>query len=196
VSGSIQQKTPRYWFPKPYSDFVARVRVPSGFLLLVAFVWLSNPSWLSMLAGLPISVLGLWLRAWATGHLIKDRQLARTGPYAYIRNPLYLGTLIVAAGIVIAARDLPLGIIFLIIFALIYLPVIELEEQHLRDIFPAYAAYAAQVNRLFPVSKWKGVQIPFSWQLYFRNEEYKALLGFLLATACLVWKCWRSARLT
>ena len=196
MSGPIQQKRPRYWFPKPYSDFVARVRVPIGFLLLIAFVWLSNPSWLSMLVGLLISSLGLWLRGWATGHLAKDRQLARTGPYAYIRNPLYAGTLIVAAGVVIAARDLVLGIIFLMAFSLVYLPVIELEEQHLRDIFPAYAAYAAQVNRLFPVSKWKGVQMRFSWGLYFRNQEYKALLGFLLATACLVWKCWRSSRLT
>jgi protein-S-isoprenylcysteine O-methyltransferase Ste14 len=193
VSSPIQQKTPQYWFPKPYSDFVARVRVPSGFLLLVAFAWLSNPSRISILIGLPISVLGLWLRVWATGHLAKDQQLARTGPYAYIRNPLYAGTLIVAAGILIAARDALLGIIFILAFSLIYLPVIELEEQHLREIFPAYATYAAEVNRFFPLSKWKGLQRRFSWSLYFRNEEYKALLGFLLATAWLIWKCWRSA---
>jgi protein-S-isoprenylcysteine O-methyltransferase Ste14 len=193
VSSPIQQKAPRYWFPKPYADFVARVRVPSGFLVLVAFAWLSNPSRLSMLIGLPISLLGLWLRAWATGHLAKDQQLARTGPYAYVRNPLYAGTLIVAAGILIAARDAFLGIIFILAFSLIYLPVIELEEQHLREIFPAYATYAAEVNRFFPLSKWKSAQVPFSWSLYFRNEEYKALLGFLLATAWLVRKCWRSA---
>jgi protein-S-isoprenylcysteine O-methyltransferase Ste14 len=140
-----------------------------------------------MLIGLPISVLGLWLRAWATGHLAKDQQLARTGPYAYIRNPLYTGTLIVGAGILIAARDALLGIIFILAFSLIYLPVIELEEQHLREIFPAYATYAAQVNRFFPVNKCDAGQARFSWSLYFRNEEYKALIGFLLATAWLVW---------
>lgn len=145
-----------------------------------------------MLVGLPISVLGLWLRAWATGHLAKDQRLARTGPYAYIRNPLYIGTLIVATGILIAARDVRLGIIFSLAFSLIYLPVIELEEQHLREIFPAYATYAAQVNRFLPVSKCSGVQGRFSWPLYKRNEEYKALLGFLLATAWLVWRCGRS----
>jgi protein-S-isoprenylcysteine O-methyltransferase Ste14 len=196
VSSPIQRKTPRYGFPKPYADFVARVRVPSGFLLLVAFAWLSNPSRLSMLIGLPISLLGLWLRTWATGHLAKDQQLASTGPYAYIRNPLYAGTLIVAAGILIAARDALLGIIFILAFSLIYLPVIELEEQHLREIFPDYATYAAEVNRFFPVRKWMGSRRRFSWSLYLRNEEYKALLGFLLASAWLVWKCWRSGQLS
>jgi Phospholipid methyltransferase len=149
-----------------------------------------------MLIGLPISVLGLWLRAWATGHLAKDQQLASSGPYAYIRNPLYTGTLIAAAGILIAARDAVLVIIFILAFSLIYLPVIELEEQHLREIFPAYGAYAAKVNRFFPVSKWMGPQRRFSWSLYLRNEEYKALLGFLLATAWLVWKCSRSGQLS
>jgi protein-S-isoprenylcysteine O-methyltransferase Ste14 len=157
--------------------------------LLVAFAWLSRPSRLSILIGAPISVLGLWLRAWATGHLAKDKQLATTGPYAYIRNPLYTGTLIVGAGILIAARDALLGMIFILAFSLIYLPVIELEEQHLREIFPAYATYAARVNRFVPISKYKAGQARFSWSLYFRNEEYKALIGFLLATAWLVWRC-------
>jgi protein-S-isoprenylcysteine O-methyltransferase Ste14 len=195
VSGPIQQKTPRYWFPKPYADFVARARVPSGFLLLVAFAALSRPTRLSILIGTPISVLGLWLRAWATGHLAKDKRLATTGPYAYIRNPLYTGTLIVGAGILIAARDPLLGILFILAFSLIYLPVIELEEQHLREIFPAYVSYAARVNRFFPISEYKAGQARFSWSLYFRNEEYKALIGFLLALGWLVWRCGRSGRI-
>ncbi|MFL6352206.1 MAG: methyltransferase family protein [Bryobacteraceae bacterium] len=193
MSSPVQQKTPRYWFPKQYADLVARARVPSGFVLLVAFAWLSNPSRRSILIGLPVAVLGLSLRAWATGHLAKDQQLAHSGPYAYIRNPLYAGTLIVAAGLLIAARHPLLALIFILAFSLIYLPVIELEEQHLRDIFPAYANYAARVHRFLPLSKWKGAPVPFSWSLYFRNEEYKALLGFLMATAWLLWKSWRSA---
>lgn len=188
MNGATQEQ-PRYWFPKPYADFVARLRVPSGFLLLGAFGWLSNPSRISLLIGLPISAIGLMLRAWATGHLAKNMRLATSGPYAYVRNPLYIGSLIVAAGIVIAARDIFLVLIFAGVFLLVYLPVIELEEQHLRNLFPEYRVYAGRVNRLLPSTRMKS-GVRFSWSLYVRNEEYKALLGFLLATAWLVWKYW------
>jgi protein-S-isoprenylcysteine O-methyltransferase Ste14 len=180
----------RYWFPKRYADAVARLRVPCGFVLLIAFAVLSEPSVYSIGIGLPIAVVGLLLRAWATGHLAKNQHLATSGPYAYIRNPLYVGTLIVAAGIVIACRNWALAAIFALVFLLVYLPVIELEEQHLRNIFPEYALYAERVHRLLPVSHqpWQGVR--FSWALYVKNEEYQALLGFLLAAAWIVAKLW------
>ena len=179
----------RYWFPKPYADFVQRLRVPCGFLLLVTFAWLSHPTWQSMVIGLPIAVLGLALRAWATGHLTKDQHLTTSGPYAYIRNPLYAGTLIVAAGIVIASRDTVLAVIFAAIFLFVYLPTIELEEQHLRAKFTTYAAYAQRTLRFFPLRRWPGEHQRFSWILYRRNREYKALLGFLIAIAWLIAKC-------
>lgn len=179
---------PRYWFPKPYADFVQRLRVPCGFLLLITFAWLSKPSLASMSIGLPIGLLGLALRTWATGHLAKDQQLATSGPYAYIRNPLYAGTLIVAVGIVIASRDLWLAIVFAAVFLLVYLPTIELEEQHLRGKFATYPQYAARVSRLLPLGRWPGESKPFSWSLYKRNREYKALLGFLIAVAWLIGK--------
>ena len=179
-----------YWFPKPYADAVARLRVPCGFVLLVAFALLSQPSIESIEIGLPIAILGLSLRAWATGHLAKNQTLATSGPYSYIRNPLYVGTLIVAAGIVIACRNWILAAIFALVFLLVYLPVIELEEQHLRKIFPEYAAYATRVHRLLPMSRWPGRGAHFSWALYVKNEEYQALLGFLLATAWIVGRLW------
>ena len=179
-----------YWFPKPYADAVARLRVPCGFVLLVAFALLTQPSIESIEIGLPIALMGLLLRAWATGHLAKNQSLATSGPYSYIRNPLYVGTLIVAAGIVIACRNWLLAAIFALVFLLVYLPVIELEEQHLRNIFPEYAAYAARVHRLFPVSRWPGQSGRFSLALYLKNEEYQALAGFLLAAAWIVGKLW------
>lgn len=179
-----------YWFPKPYGDAVARLRVPCGFVLLVAFAVLSEPSIESIEIGLPIAILGLLLRAWATGHLAKNQNLATSGPYSYIRNPLYVGTLVVAAGIVIACRNWILAAVFALVFLLVYLPVIELEEQHLRTIFPEYAAYAARVHRLLPLSHWPGQGSGFSWALYLKNEEYQALLGFLLAVAWIVGKLW------
>ena len=180
---------PRYWFSKPYADFVQRLRVPCGFVLLVTFAWLSRPTLRSMAVGLPISVLGLILRAWATGHLAKDQHLATSGPYAYVRNPLYLGTLIVAAGIVIASRDWWLALIFAVVFLLVYLPTIELEEQHLRGKFVEYGGYAGRVSRLLPLRHWSGDRGRFSWALYRRNREHKALVGFTIAVVWLFAKC-------
>jgi protein-S-isoprenylcysteine O-methyltransferase Ste14 len=182
--------TPNYWFPKPYADFVQRLRVPCGFLLLIAFAWLSRPTMESIFIGIPVSIFGLLLRAWATGHLAKDQQLATAGPYAYMRNPLYAGTLLVALGIVIASRNAWLALIFALSFLLVYLPAIELEEQHLRDIFPEYIAYAARVHRFLPLAKWRGREVRFSFALYLRNQEYNALLGFLIAIGWLISKPW------
>ncbi len=134
-------------FPKRYADTVARLRVPSGFLIVIVFAWLSHPTAGSLAIGSIIAILGLALRAWAAGCLAKNQQLARGGPYAHTRNPLYAGTLLVAAGLVIASRNLWLGILFAAVFAFVYLPVIQLEEQHLRSLFPDYAAYAAASPR-------------------------------------------------
>jgi protein-S-isoprenylcysteine O-methyltransferase Ste14 len=180
--------TRRYWFPKPFADLMQRLRVPVGFLLVAAFAWLSRPSPASLAAGIPIALAGLALRAWAAGHLAKNEQLATTGPYGYLRNPLYLGTLTVAAGLVIAARRLELAAIFAFVFGLIYLPAIELEEQHLRKLFPQYAEYAASVRLLWPRLRRWGPEGKFRTALYVRNQEYQALLGFLAGIALLVFK--------
>ena len=173
-------------FPKSYADRVAKLRVPFGFLLVATFAWFSHPTAGSLLTGLPVSLCGLALRAWAAGHLAKNAQLARSGPYASVRNPLYIGTLLVAAGLVVASRSIGLGILFAAVFGLIYLPVIQLEEQHLRSLFPEYAAYARQVPALVPRPR----RSPgtFRPQLYLKNREYEALVGFLAGVALLVWK--------
>lgn len=180
---------PRYYFRKPYADFVARLRVACGFLLLVAFAWLSKPSRISMVTGLPIAFAGVLLRGWASGHVEKDLQLATAGPYAYIRNPLYAGSVIAALGFVIACRDIWLAIIVTAVFLLVYFPAIELEEQHLRSLFPEYAAYAARVHRFLPLRRWPASQGQFFWSLYLRNREYNAAVGFALAVLWLLWKC-------
>ena len=181
----------RYWFPKPYADFVARLRVPGGFLLVAAFAIFALPDAQSLAVGLPIAVAGLLLRAWAAGHLAKNERLATSGPYAYVRNPLYLGTLIVAAGLVIAAREPWLAALFGAAFTLVYLPVIELEEQHLRRLFPDFDAYARAVPLLLPRVRYRGAGERFRWRLYLRNQEYNALLGFLAGAALLAWKGFR-----
>ena len=175
-------------FPKPYADFVARLRVTAGFILLVAFAWFSLPDMQSMILGLPVSLAGLLLRAWATGHLQKDARLAESGPYAYLRNPLYLGTLLVAAGFVIQSRRWLLAALFAAFFIFIYLPAIQLEEQHLARLFPNYAAYCARVPSLWPTLHPAKSEVCFQWSLYIRNREYQAALGFLAGVAFLITK--------
>jgi len=174
-------------FPKPYADAVAKLRVPGGFLMVAAFLWLALPTWTSLALGLPVSVLGLALRAWAAGHLEKNRTLAESGPYAYVRNPLYIGTLAVAAGFVIASRRWELAVLFAAVFLLIYLPVVELEEQHLRSLFPEYVDYAKRVPRLWPRLTGHSSK-HFRVEVYVRNQEYQALAGFLIGVAVLIWK--------
>jgi protein-S-isoprenylcysteine O-methyltransferase Ste14 len=176
------------FFPKPYADAVARFRVPSGFLLVVAFAWLAAPTLHSLAFGVPVSLIGLWLRGWAAGHLAKNQQLASGGPYAYVRNPLYAGTLLVAAGLVIATRRLELALIFGAVFLFVYLPVIQNEEQHLRKIFPDYAAYAARIPALIPYRAPLPSYGRFRPELYMRNQEYQALLGYLMGLVYLVWR--------
>ncbi len=181
-------------FTKPYADFVQRLRVPIGFLLVAAFAYWSTPTPLSIEWGAPISVAGLLLRGWAAGHLAKNQSLAVSGPYAFTRNPLYLGTLLVAFGLVVASRQPGLAVLFAAAFGLVYLPAIELEEQHLRKLFPEYASYAQRVPRL-------GVRLPvesgtesFRLALYRKNQEYQAAVGYLAGLALLVWKVWRQVQ--
>lgn len=175
-------------FPKPYADIVARLRVASGFLLVLAFAWFAQPDKRSLVIGLPVSLIGLLLRAWAAGHLAKNMSLAEGGPYAYVRNPLYLGTLLVAAGLVIATRRWLLAALFAAVFVLIYLPVIELEQQHLSKLFPNFADYSKRVPSLWPTLRPVKSGARFQWKLYIRNQEYQALLGFLAGEAFLVVK--------
>jgi protein-S-isoprenylcysteine O-methyltransferase Ste14 len=182
--------TRRYWFPKPYADMAARLRVPLGFVLVAAFAWFSAPDSRSLAWGLPVAAAGLLLRGWAAGHLAKNQRLATSGPYAHVRNPLYLGTALAAAGLAIASRQALLGLLFAAAFALVYLPAIELEEQHLRKLFPEYAVYAERVPMLWPRLRARESAC-FEWRLYRKNEEYQALGGFLAGVALLVWKAWR-----
>ena len=180
-------------FPKRYADAVARLRVPSGFLIVAAFAWFSGPTMRSLAVGLPVSLAGLALRGWAAGCLAKNRELATGGPYAYTRNPLYLGTLLVAVGLAIASSSWGLGVLFAAVFLLVYLPVIQLEEQHLRNIFPDYAPYAAAVPMLWPRFTPATVKVGsrFRWSLYRKNQEDQAAAGWAAGVAVLVWKALR-----
>jgi len=177
-------------FPKPYADAVHRLRVPSGFLIVAVFAWFSQPTARSLEFGVPISLLGLALRAWAAGCLAKNRELATGGPYAYTRNPLYLGTLLVAAGLAVAARSAGLGALFAAVFVFVYLPVIQNESEYLHVLFHDYGDYAAAVPLLLPrlTPHRQGKMNPFRFSLYLTNQEYNAGVGFAAGMLFLLWK--------
>jgi protein-S-isoprenylcysteine O-methyltransferase Ste14 len=180
-------------FPKRYAAIVARLRVPTGFLMVAAFAWFSAPTPRSLAVGFPVSLLGLMLRAWAAGCLAKNQQLATSGPYAYTRNPLYLGTLLVAAGLTAASRSAFLGVLCAAFFLLVYLPVIQREEQHLRRLFPEYADYADAVPAFWPRFQPHPATDPhgFRWPLYVKNQEYQAAAGLAAGVLFLLWKVLR-----
>lgn len=178
----------KHLFPKPYADFVMRMRVPSGFLLAVCFGLLSSPTWTSLALGPLLAVPGLALRGWAAGHLRKNQDLADGGPYAWTRNPLYLGTLLVALGLAVAARSWIIFGVTVAVFTLVYIPVIEQEEQHLVKPFAGYREYAERVPLLWPAFPEQAGRGRFEGAVYLKNQEWKALLAYLLGMGYLFWK--------
>ncbi len=178
-------------FPKRYAETAARWRVRVGFVVVVLFLWLARPTWTSLATGTAIGLCGMALRAWAAGHLAKNERLATGGPFAYVRNPLYLGSLVVGLGFALCGAHAGIAVLLLAYFLLFFLPVVEEEEAHLRNLFPAYTDYAAHVPRLFP--RW-ALRLrpaePFRLALYTKNQEYRALAGFLFGLLLLAAKIW------
>jgi protein-S-isoprenylcysteine O-methyltransferase Ste14 len=172
-----------------WSRLARRVRVPLGFLFAAFYMWRARPTWKSLVIGAVVACLGILIRALASGQVKKDRELTTTGPYAYVRNPLYLGSIIIGVGFAIAACDLWIGIVLVLYFFSVYVPVIRGEQTYLRSQFPGYAAYTEHVPSLFPHTLWfSGVTHGFSRELYFRHREYNALLGAAGILAVLIVK--------
>ncbi|HEY4817174.1 MAG TPA: isoprenylcysteine carboxylmethyltransferase family protein [Candidatus Acidoferrum sp.] len=165
--------------------FFARWRVRLGYPLAAVVLWLGRPSPKSILAGAVIGVIGLWVRARAAGHLHKQQVLTVTGPYAYTRNPLYLGSFILTIGAAVAAHSWPSALILFAYFALFYSFVMRREERELYQHHgEAFQEYARTVPLFFP--RLTPAEISpersgaFSFAQYKRNREYRAAIGFLL----------------
>lgn len=172
-----------------YSQIARRIRVPLGFLTAAIFFWLARPTWMSIAAGCLVALPGLWLRALAAGHVRKNAELTTSGPYAYTRNPLYLGSIIIALGFAVAAYNPWGGLLLIAMFLAIYLPVIRSEEEYLRNTFPGFADYAHKVPRLLPrVTAANAEPGSFSRELYRKHREYNALIGAACMMLALVMK--------
>lgn len=166
-----------------------RIRVPTGFVFAIFYLWRAKPTWRYLVVGALIASLGLAIRAAASGQVKKNQELTMTGPYAYVRNPLYLGSIVIAIGFAVAACDVWLAIAIVAIFALIYAPVIRGEETFLQQQFPAYDDYARQVPRLLPHTLlFRQIMDGFSRELYWQHREYNAVLGSAAMLAALVAK--------
>jgi protein-S-isoprenylcysteine O-methyltransferase Ste14 len=168
-----------------------RIRVPLGFAFAAFFLWLARPTPVFLAASLALVVPGLWLRGYASGYVKKNAELTVTGPYAHTRNPLYLGSMLIAFGFALAARSIWIAVVLAALFLAIYLPVIRSEEQYLRSAFPEFDAYAARVPRLLPrMTPAHGIAAPasFSGALYRKHREYNALMGALGLYAALILK--------
>lgn len=166
-----------------------RIRVPLGFLFAAFFLWLARPEWWSLAVGSLVALAGVWVRAVASGHVKKNEELATSGPYAYTRNPLYFGSIVIALGFALAALRWEIALALVAMFAAIYIPVIRGEEQFLTAQFAGYAEYCARVPRLLP--RWNAGpegRFGFSRELYLKHREYNALLGTCAVIAVLVAK--------
>lgn len=174
-----------------WGKIARRIRVPLGFVFAVLYFWLARPMWRFLALGAVLIVPGLLIRALASGYVRKNEALATSGPYAYTRNPLYLGSLLMGVGFAVAARSWWVGIALVVMFFAIYLPVIHDEESYLRTKFPEFEEYARRVPRMFPRL---GPVRPdpegggFSIELYRKHREYNALIGCVLLTGALVVK--------
>ena len=162
-----------------WAKSAARTRVLVSILLACSACVLARPTEASLLAGLPVALAGLGIRGWAAGHLRKNQELAVSGPYAHVRNPLYIGSLLAAAGLGICAAHAALLATVVAVFLLWFLPVVSEEEDHVRQILPGFREYETRVRRFVPSlsPRYRG-GAAFDWQLYVSNREYSALLGF------------------
>src|ERR1700743_3139655 len=133
-----------------WSRVARRIRVPMGFVFAGVYLWLAVPTFVSRAWSLLLVLPGLWLRGYAAGYVKKNAELTMTGPYAYTRNPLYLGSMLIAFGFAAASKSIVIALLLAVLFAIIYVPVIGSEEAFLRSKFADFDAYAANVPRLVP----------------------------------------------
>jgi hypothetical protein len=181
-----------------------RWRVRAGYPVAIAYWLLASPTPRSILYGAVVVAFGLIIRGVSSGHLRKDRELATSGPYAWTRNPLYLGSAFLAAGFIVAGHSWIAGATIAAYFSVFYYAVMRNEEQDLRTRFgAAFDAYAARVPLFFPLIPKRAAQeadpaaasaAKFSWAQYRRNHEHQATLGAIVGLGFLFLRMWIRAR--
>ena len=174
-----------------------RVRVPAGLLLAPLLIISARPTLRTLMIGAVVALIGLMIRAWASGYLRKNMELTTSGPYAYTRNPLYLGTFIMGGGIAVASGAWWFAVVYVMLYLLIYVPVMIAEAETLQQLFAdEYPDYSRKVPLFVPrgtayqspdVDKADGER-RFSWPQYIKHREYRAAIGVAVALALLAAK--------
>jgi protein-S-isoprenylcysteine O-methyltransferase Ste14 len=168
-----------------------RLRVPLGFITAILFVLASEPTRRSLGIGVPIALCGVLIRAWASGHLRKNAELAMSGPYAHTRNPLYFGSFVMTVGCAIAGGGWWVGAWLIIFFLMIYWPVMQAEAAHMQTLFAGnYETWAGSVPLFIPrLTPYRaGGARSFDLQQYLGHREYRALIGLALVVGVLILK--------
>ena len=176
-----------------YSEAAKKLRLPLGFLLGILYLIFARPTPLALIVGGAIALVGVLIRAWASGHITKNEKLATTGPYAHTRNPLYFGSFLIAAGFAVAAHW---SLLLLVIgfWVLIYAPTMERERANIRERFPdAYDEYSRNVPGFVPrPTPWRPAEAVadggFSGALYMKHGEWKAGVTYVLVMAWLFFR--------
>jgi protein-S-isoprenylcysteine O-methyltransferase Ste14 len=167
------------------AETFARRRVPTGFVLGAAAVWLARPTPRSLQIGALLALAGEAVRIWAAGHVEKGREVTTSGPYRFTRHPLYLGSTIMGVGLSVAAASVVVAALVLGYLAITLTAAMRTEESHLTEKFGgAYPAYRE--------GRVEGERRRFSVQRAIRNREYRAVIGVVLVLAVLWWKAWRN----
>jgi protein-S-isoprenylcysteine O-methyltransferase Ste14 len=177
------------------SEKIARWRVPIGWLLGLLALWFAEPTGGYLLVGVLVAMIGESLRLWASGYLEKDRRLATAGPYAWTRNPFYLGSFFVGVGFMLATGRVILLFLLVALFAAVYFPVMKREATRLEASFPGdYSVYAARVPLLLPrpPREESAPGANFSWSQVWLNREPVTVIGVVLVVAIL-WVKWKLA---
>jgi protein-S-isoprenylcysteine O-methyltransferase Ste14 len=173
-----------------YFDLIRRYRIVISALIGVVLIYLSRPTWVSLLAGLPLVLMGEAVRTWSSGCIRKNKELAMDGPYAHTRNPLYLGSFGIGLGFVVMGNSLGVWVIFLAAFGVIYWGVIRSEEEYLaRSFGPRFEEYMRRVPRFIP--RWSRSPYgsgEFDWGLVWKHREYQAWAGIAGSVAVLTLK--------